>query len=84
MRLAEGPAAWEGFLAALRSPASIAFHVLALVFSVYNTVTWFNVTPKALPVQIGEEFLPGAVVTGVHYAGWAALSVAVLLLAGAF
>lgn len=84
MRLAEGRAAWEAFLAALRGPASIVLHVLALAFALYNTVTWFNVTPKALPLQVGEEFLPDAVVTGAHYAGWVVLSLAVLVLGGVF
>jgi fumarate reductase subunit C len=84
MRLSEGQAAYEAFLLALRSPASIAFQVLALAFSVYNTVTWFNVTPKALPLQIGDEFLPGGVITGAHYLGWGVLSLAVLFMAGVF
>jgi len=84
MRLSEGQAAYEAFLAALRTPVSVVFHLLALGFSVYNTATWFNVTPKALPVQIGEEFLPGGVITGAHYLGWAVLSLAVLLMAGVF
>lgn len=84
MRLSQGQAEYESFLAALRSPASIVFHLLVLGFSVYHTATWFNVTPKALPVQIGEEFLPGGVITGVHYLGWAVLSLAVLLMAGVF
>jgi fumarate reductase subunit C len=82
--LADGEAQYRTFLEALRSPLSIGFHVLALAFALYNTVTWFNVTPKALPVQIGEEFLPGGVVTGAHYAVWAVLSLAVVFLAGAF
>ncbi|MBI3371836.1 MAG: fumarate reductase subunit C [Betaproteobacteria bacterium] len=84
MRLSQGQAEYEAFLAALRSPVSVVFHLLALGFSVYNTATWFNVTPKALPVQIGEEFLPGGVITGAHYLGWAVLSLAVLLMAGVF
>lgn len=84
MRLSQGQAEYEAFLAALRSPGSIVFHLLTLAFSVYHTATWFNVTPKALPVQIGEEFLPGGVITGVHYLGWAVLSLAVLLMAGVF
>ena len=83
-RLAEGAAAWEGFLQALRSPASVVFHVAALVFSVYHSVTWFNLTPKALPVQVGESFVPGGVIAGAHYAAWAVLSLAVLAAAGAF
>ena len=83
-QLAEGPAAWAAFLEALRSPASVVFHVLTLAFAAYHSVTWFNLTPKALPLQLGEEFVPDGVISGAHFAVWAALSVAVLVLAGAF
>jgi fumarate reductase subunit C len=83
-QLAEGPAAWDAFLAWLRSPASIAFHVVALGFAAYHSITWFRLTPKALPVQLGESFVPDGVISGAHYAAWAALSLAVLYLAGAF
>jgi len=82
--LSQGPAAYQGFRDWLSSPASIVFHVLALGFALYHSVTWFNLTPKALPVQIGEDFLPDAVISGAHYAGWGLLSLAVLALAGAF
>jgi fumarate reductase subunit C len=83
-RLAEGPAAWQAFLDALKSPLSIAFHVLALGFAAYHSLTWFNLTPKALPVQLGERFLPDGVISGAHYLAWAVLSLAVLYLAGVF
>lgn len=82
--LAEGPEAWAAFLAVLKSPASIVFHVFALAFATYHSITWFNLTPKALPLQLGEEFVPDGVIAGVHYAVWAVVSVAVLFLAGAF
>lgn len=84
MQLAEGPAAWAEFLAFLGRPASIVFHVLALGFAVYHSVTWFNLTPKALPVQIGDRFVPDGAIAGAHYAGWALVSLLVLWLAGAF
>lgn len=77
-QLSEGPAAWAAFLELLRSPASIAFHLLALSFAIYHSITWFNLTPKALPLQMGEEFVPDWVVAGAHYAGWAVLSFIVL------
>lgn len=82
--LAAGPAAWGAFLECLRSPASIAFHVLTLGFALYHSYTWFNLTPKALPVQIGERFLPDGVIAGAHFAAWAMLSLVVLYLAGVF
>jgi fumarate reductase subunit C len=83
-RLAQGPAAWAAFLEALQSPASIVLHVLALAFAVYHGLTWFKLTPKALPVQLGEEFVADGIITGAHYAVWGLLSLAVLVLAGAF
>jgi fumarate reductase subunit C len=83
-RLAAGQAAWEGFLLALQSPLSIVFHLLALVAAVYHAATWFNATQKAMPVQIGEDFLPGNVISGAHYVAWVVLSFVVLFLAGVF
>ena len=82
-RLSQGREAYEAFLTALQAPGSIVFHGLALVFAVYHSATWFNLTPKALPVQIGEDFLPDWVIAGLHYAAWIAVSVAALILAGA-
>jgi fumarate reductase subunit C len=80
-QLSEGPAAWAAFLELLKSPASIAFHLLALAFAAYHSVTWFNLTPKALPLQLGEEFVPDWVIAGAHYAGWAVVSFIILALA---
>ncbi len=77
-RLSEGQAQYEGFLAALRQPLSIMFHVLALAFSLYNSFTWFNVAPKALPIQVGEQFMPDSVVSGAHYVVWILLSIFIL------
>jgi fumarate reductase subunit C len=76
--LADGPAAWASFLALLKSPASIVFHVFALAFALYHSYTWFMLTPKALP------FAPDAVIAGTHFAGWAVLTGFVFYFAGAF
>ena len=81
VRLSEGAAAWNAFLETLQTPASMAFHVLALAFSLYHTTTWFNVTPKAMPVQLGEARLPDGAIIGAHYVGWALVSALVLFLA---
>lgn len=82
--LSDGRAAYEAFLECLRSPASIVFQVLALAFAAYHSITWFNLTPKAMPLQLGEDFLPDAAIAGAHFAAWAVLSLAVLYFAGAF
>ncbi|MGF1612677.1 MAG: fumarate reductase subunit C [Gammaproteobacteria bacterium] len=83
-RLSEGQASYEAFLEGLKSPAGILFQVVTLVFVLYHSTSWFNLTPKAMPIQIGEEFLPGGVIVGVHYAGWVVVSLVILFLAGVF
>jgi len=83
-RLSEGPEAWAAFLEGLKSPLVVAFHLVSLAFAVYHSITWFQLTPKALPVQLGEKFLPDGVISGAHFGAWAVLSLAILYLAGAF
>ena len=81
-RLSQGQAAWESFLAALEGPWSALGLLVILVFAVHNTTSWFNVTPKAMPVQIGEEFLPGKFIVAAHYVAWILVSLLVLYFAG--
>ena len=83
-RLSEGREAWEAFLHNLTGPAGVVLQLVILAFAVYHSTSWFNVTPKAMPVLIGEQFLPGAVIVGAHYAAWLIATVAMLFLAGAF
>ena len=82
--LAAGPERWDAFLKALQTPLSLAFHWLALAFALYNSFTWFNVAPKALPIQVGEELMPDIVVAGGHYVVWVLLSLFILFWAGVF
>jgi len=82
VRLSDGAGAWGNFIETLQEPVSIAFHLLALVFALYHTTTWFNVTPKAMPIQFGETHLPGGIIIGVHYAGWIVVSALILFLVG--
>ena len=81
-RLAQGPAAWEGFLAAVSSGPGIVFQLVCLGFAAYHSVTWFALTPKAMPLMLGGERVPGNAIVGAHYAVWAAVSAAVLIAAG--
>lgn len=81
MRLSQGRAEYDAFLDALHSPFWITFHLLAMLFALFHTVTWFGVAPKAMPLQIGEKKVPGGAIIVAHYAGWIVVSAAVLFLA---
>ncbi|MCX7266059.1 MAG: hypothetical protein EBR17_07970 [Betaproteobacteria bacterium] len=81
-RLGHGPAAYEAFLGALEGPWMAFFLFLIFIFAVHNASSWFNVTPKALPVQMGEEFLAGKYIVLAHYLVWALTTLGVLIFAG--
>jgi fumarate reductase subunit C len=81
-RLSRGQAAFESFVAALTGPWSFLGLFLIFLFATYNATNWFNVTPKAMPVQTGEEFLDGKYIVGAHYAVWVIASLVVLIFAG--
>jgi fumarate reductase subunit C len=81
-RLAAGPAEFDAFMASLKGPIGVVGLLLIFFFATYNATNWFNVTPKAMPVQIGEEFLAGKYIVGAHYAVWAVASLVVLFFAG--
>jgi fumarate reductase subunit C len=75
-RLQEGPAAYEAFLDGLRSPAAILFHIVALAFALLHTITWFNLTPKAMAVRRGEERVPDHLIILPNYIAWVVVSAA--------
>lgn len=82
--LAEGEAAYGMFLAGLGSPLSIGFHWLVLAVALFHSVSWFNVAPKAMRMQVGEMFIPERAIALGHYAAWVVISLFVLFIAGVF
>jgi len=80
-RLSEGKEAYESFIAAITGPWSALGLAIVLAFALHNTTSWFNVTPKAMPVQIGEDFLPGKYIVGAHYAAWVIATLLILYFA---
>lgn len=79
VRLAQGEAAFDRWVAFLRSPASIALHAALLAAFVYHTATWFAIMPKTMPpiVVAGHKLAPAAITAG-------GLAAAVILSAAVF
>jgi fumarate reductase subunit C len=83
-RLAEGQAEYESFLAALQGRGRRWIAGRADLCRAQHD-SWFNVTPKAMPVQIGEEFPAWQVSSSSRTTPCGSLvSLAVLFFAGAF
>lgn len=63
LRLAQGEAAWNEWLAVLRSPWSVAFHIVLLAAISYHCWTWFRIMPKTMPPLVirGKRVAPGVI-----------------------
>ncbi|MEQ1804365.1 MAG: fumarate reductase subunit C [Burkholderiaceae bacterium] len=74
VRLSQGEAAWNAWLAALRTPAALLLHALLLIGMIVHAKSWFDIMPKTLPmILIGGKRLRAATITRT---GWAAALVA--------
>ena len=73
----QGSVAFDGFLDLLKSPVSLVLHGVAFLFVLLHTITWFNLTPRALVIQIGEGRVPDVLVAGVNYVAWILVSAVV-------
>ncbi|HXZ49831.1 MAG TPA: hypothetical protein VEG27_12450 [Usitatibacter sp.] len=82
VRLAEGEARFDAWLAWLASPLSVAFHVLLLAVFAYHTWSWFAIMPKTMPpVVVGGRRLPARAITAAGVAVAVAASAALFALA---
>jgi len=72
--LAQGPEAYGQFLARLRTPGLLTLDAIAFLFVLYHTITWFNLTPKAMVVRLSGKRVPDWVVVALNYAAWVVVS----------
>ena len=72
--LVRGPEAYAQFQDWLKSPFFIALNVISFFFVIFHTITWFNLTPKAMVVRIGGKRVPNLLVAGPNYVAWLAIS----------
>lgn len=79
-RISEGPEAWAGFIGMFDHWAWVVYHLLAFVFAVYHTVTWFALTPRTTPLMKGDDFVPPGPIVAAQYVGWLVVSLVVLAL----
>ena len=82
MRLSQGEVMWNHFVEGIGHWTWMPFHILCFGFALYNTITWFQVTPKAMPLMYKGKRVPGSVIVGGHWAAWAGVTLVVLVVAG--
>ena len=78
--LSLGPGEYAEIAESFKAPGWIAFHLVALFFAVYHSVTWFKTAAVILTARVGSYVVPPWLVTALHILAWAAVSLIVLIL----
>lgn len=85
VRLAQGEAAWNGWLEALRSPWSMLMHLVLLVAMIVHAKSWFEIMPKTMPmIFVGGRRLAAVTITRTGWVATIVVSIALVALAFAF
>jgi len=82
VRLAQGEAAWNGFIEALRSPWSILLHLVLLASMAIHAHSWFEIMPKTMPMlYLGGERVSAPAIRRTGWIATVIVTLAVLALA---
>jgi fumarate reductase subunit C len=76
----KGEADYRRFLDWAAAPWVVGLNVLALVFVVLHTVTWFSLTPQAMDVRLDGRKVPGFHIIAGQYTGLVVVSLFILWL----
>jgi fumarate reductase subunit C len=80
--LASGAGAYEVWLNSLKSPWSLALHLLFLVAMIAHVWTWFQIMPKTTPrLVIGGRIVPQNRITAAGLVVAVAVFIAILIVA---
>jgi len=80
LRLSQGEVAFNAWLDSLDNPVAIIFHLIALAFALYHTVTWFSLAPKAIDLWVKGKRLDDQKIISGHYAAFVVVTVLCLLI----
>lgn len=78
--LRSGPEQWEALLIWLYSPFSVSLHIVILVFVLFHSITWFQLTPKTFVLRFSGKKIPDGVIVSVNFVVWLLISLAAVRL----
>ncbi|SDR97794.1 fumarate reductase subunit C [Microlunatus soli] len=78
--VARGESAYRDFLDWANSPWVVIINVVALLFVLLHTVTWFLLTPRAMVLKAGGRRVPGSAIVAAQYVVLAIVSAVVFWL----
>lgn len=82
VRLAQGEAAWNGWLDMLRMPWAMLMHAVLLAAMIYHAWSWFDIMPKTMPTLfVGGRRVAAATITRIGWGTAVVVSIAFFALA---
>ena len=72
--VSDGEASYQKFLDWSGQWWVIAINVVAMLFVLLHSVTWFALAPRAMVIKVRGKRLPGRQVVAAHYLAWLVLS----------
>ncbi len=79
-QLGEGQESYMAFVQKLRSPGWIIFHIVALLFALFHSITWFKSSSVVLQLKLGGREFSRGLVTWLHIGAWFVISVIIFWL----
>ena len=79
-QLTRGPEAYVAFARKLSSTGWVIFHILALLFSLFHSITWFQSTAVVMPLRICARELSRQLMTALNIGALIAVSIVILIL----
>jgi fumarate reductase subunit C len=75
--ISDGAASYERFLDWSGQWWVVAINVIAFLFVLLHTVTWFGLAPRAMVIKAGGRRVPPRLIVAAHYLAWLTLSAVV-------
>jgi succinate dehydrogenase subunit C len=72
--LSRGPESYAVFLGFLKNPFVLALNVLSLFFVIFHSITWFNLSARAMSIRVGGKKVPGFMISGPNFVAWFVIS----------
>ena len=72
--LGQGPAEYAAFQEFMTHPFVIFLNVVTFLFLLLHTITWFNLTPRAIALRLGGKRVPELLIIAPNYVAWLVIS----------
>ena len=79
-RFTQGKDSYESYVGALHTPGLQVLVVVIFVFSLYHSITWFQLAGKVVVVRLGGRTVPPLLVLLANCVAWLGVSWAIFYL----